>query len=68
MFDTMQNDTARDALTIAPITEASASHVAPAMGIAALGLTLVLFTALAPVQAVHSAAHDTRHGFSVPCH
>ena len=35
---------------------------------AALGLVIVFAAGLAPSEAVHNAAHDTRHSFSFPCH
>ncbi len=34
----------------------------------ALGLTIVVGAGFAPVDAVHNAAHDTRHAFAMPCH
>ena len=44
------------------------ARIAPALSVMILGLTLILITAFAPVQAVHNATHDTRHAFVVPCH
>ena len=35
---------------------------------AALGLVIVFAAGFAPVDAVHNAAHDTRHSFAFPCH
>jgi len=35
---------------------------------AALGLVIVFAAGFAPSQAVHNAAHDTRHTFAFPCH
>src|SRR3546814_12875532 len=32
------------------------------------GLGLVFLTGFAPAQAVHNAAHDTRHAMAFPCH
>lgn len=40
----------------------------PAVAVMALGTALVLFTAFAPLSAVHNAAHDTRHAVVAPCH
>lgn len=40
----------------------------PAVAVVALGAVLVLFTAFAPLSAVHNAAHDTRHAVVAPCH
>ncbi len=35
---------------------------------AVLGLVIVFAAGFAPSEAVHNAAHDTRHSFAVPCH
>jgi cobalt transporter subunit CbtB len=35
---------------------------------ALLGITLFAITALAPVDAIHNATHDTRHSAGFPCH
>ena len=39
-------------------------------GIAAilLGLVFIGVTGFAPLQALHEAAHNTRHAISFPCH
>jgi len=39
-------------------------------GIAAilLGIVFVGVTGFAPLQAIHDAAHNTRHAVSFPCH
>ena len=34
----------------------------------ALGLVIVFGAGFAPTEAVHNAAHDTRHSFAFPCH
>ena len=39
-----------------------------ALGAAALGLVIVFAAGFAPSEAVHNAAHDTRHSFAFPCH
>ena len=44
------------------------ARLAPALGAMIVGLTIILITAFAPLQAVHNATHDTRHAFVVPCH
>ncbi len=41
------------------------ARLAPALGAMIFGLTIILITAFAPVQAVHNATHDTRHAFNV---
>ena len=33
-----------------------------------LGTLVVLGVGFLPMDAVHNAAHDTRHSFSFPCH
>jgi cobalt transporter subunit CbtB len=39
-------------------------------GIAAimLGILFVGVTGFAPIEAIHDAAHNTRHAISFPCH
>jgi cobalt transporter subunit CbtB len=39
-------------------------------GIAAilLGIVFIGVTGFAPIQAIHDAAHNTRHAISFPCH
>lgn len=39
-------------------------------GIAAilLGVVFIGVTGFAPIQAIHDAAHNTRHSISFPCH
>ena len=44
------------------------AQLAPALGAMIFGLTIMLITAFAPLQAIHNATHDTRHAFVVPCH
>lgn len=34
----------------------------------ALGLVIVFGAGFVPSEAVHNAAHDTRHSFAFPCH
>lgn len=47
---------------------AGAMRKLAALSAAALGLVIVLAAGFAPGEAVHNAAHDTRHSFSFPCH
>ncbi len=35
---------------------------------AILGLTIVFAVGMLPMDAVHNAAHDTRHSAAFPCH
>jgi cobalt transporter subunit CbtB len=44
------------------------AHLPQALAAAVLGLFIILGVGFAPVEAVHNAAHDTRHGFAFPCH
>jgi cobalt transporter subunit CbtB len=39
-------------------------------GIAAIlfGVMFIGITGFAPIQAIHDAAHNTRHAISFPCH
>ena len=61
--------------TIAPIGHDSGATVRAgtnrrlaAIVAAALGLVIVFAAGFAPSEAVHNAAHDTRHTFAFPCH
>lgn len=47
---------------------AALTHLPQALAAAVLGLFIVLGVGFVPVEAVHNAAHDTRHGFAFPCH
>ena len=47
---------------------AAESSTLAALGVMAIGATLVLVTAFAPLSVVHNAAHDTRHAIVAPCH
>jgi cobalt transporter subunit CbtB len=33
-----------------------------------LGIVFIGITGFAPIQAIHDAAHNTRHSISFPCH
>jgi cobalt transporter subunit CbtB len=39
-----------------------------ALSAAALGVCLVYFAGFSHIEAVHNAAHDTRHSAAFPCH
>lgn len=52
----------------ASIAAERAQVLAPALLAIVLGTFLVLATGFAAPEAVHNAAHDTRHSFSFPCH
>ena len=59
-----------------PVFQARASHAEAsardralaALLAAAFGLVVVFATGFAPSEAVHNAAHDSRHSFAFPCH
>lgn len=38
------------------------------VAVLAFGIILVFAVGFLPMDAVHSAAHDTRHALSFPCH
>jgi cobalt transporter subunit CbtB len=44
------------------------SQTIPAIAAILLGVLFLLGTGFIPVEAVHNAAHDTRHAFAFPCH
>ncbi len=50
-----------------PITRETERIAAAAAGLL-LGAFLIFGAAFASPSAIHDAAHDTRHAFSVPCH
>ncbi|WP_447745314.1 CbtB domain-containing protein [Pseudomonas nicosulfuronedens] len=43
-------------------------RIALAVGASLLGALLVYFAGFSHLQAVHNAAHDTRHSAGFPCH
>jgi len=45
-----------------------AHRLIPALGACVLGIALVWFAGFSPLEAVHNAAHDTRHSAAFPCH
>ena len=58
-------DSAQSAGAAAP---ARAQVVASALVVAALGVTLLWGVGFSHIEAVHNAAHDTRHSNGFPCH
>ncbi|MDD0977058.1 CbtB domain-containing protein [Pseudomonas fontis] len=51
------------------VTSSSLSQrIAVAVGASLLGLCLVYFAGFSHIEAVHNAAHDTRHSAAFPCH
>lgn len=49
-------------------TSARARRLAALAGIFLMGAALVFVAGFAQPQALHDAAHDSRHGLSFPCH
>ncbi len=47
---------------------ARAQVVASAFAVAALGVMLLWGVGFSHIEAVHNAAHDTRHSSGFPCH
>ena len=47
---------------------ARAQVVASALAVAVLGVTLLWGVGFSHIEAVHNAAHDTRHSNGFPCH
>lgn len=43
-------------------------RIVAAVGASVLGLCLVYFAGFSHIEAVHNAAHDTRHSAAFPCH
>ncbi|WP_137823779.1 CbtB domain-containing protein [Pseudomonas sp. D(2018)] len=39
-----------------------------AIGASLIGLSLVYFAGFSHIEAMHNAAHDTRHSAAFPCH
>jgi cobalt transporter subunit CbtB len=50
------------------VVQIRATQVVQASLAALLGIALFVGVALSSPTAVHNAAHDSRHGISVPCH
>jgi cobalt transporter subunit CbtB len=48
--------------------DGAARRAAPLALLFGLGALLVFVAAFAGPQALHDAAHDTRHGLAFPCH
>lgn len=44
------------------------SQVAQSLFVAVFGIFMVGVVGFAQIDAVHNAAHDTRHAFAFPCH
>jgi cobalt transporter subunit CbtB len=42
--------------------------IVPALAAAGLGIVLLFGAGFAPMEALHNAAHDSRHSAGFPCH
>jgi len=49
-------------------TATQSQRLTAAIGAAILGACLVYFAGFSHIDAVHNAAHDTRHSAAFPCH
>lgn len=52
----------------ASITSTQTQRLVAAFSAAVLGAALVWFAGFSHIDAVHNAAHDTRHSAAFPCH
>jgi cobalt transporter subunit CbtB len=48
--------------------DAIGGRIIPAGIALLLGAVLVLSLGFAPIEAIHNAAHDSRHSLAFPCH
>ncbi|SDT21111.1 cobalt transporter subunit CbtB [Pseudomonas asplenii] len=49
-------------------TSTLSQRLVAAIGASVLGVLLVYFAGFSHIDAVHNAAHDTRHSAAFPCH
>ncbi|WP_300631561.1 CbtB domain-containing protein [Pseudomonas sp.] len=49
-------------------TSTLSQRLTAAVGASILGACLVYFAGFSHIEAVHNAAHDTRHSAAFPCH
>ncbi|RON08747.1 cobalt transporter [Pseudomonas brassicacearum] len=52
----------------ASTTSTLSQRLVAAIGASILGASLVYFAGFSHIDAVHNAAHDTRHSSAFPCH
>lgn len=50
------------------VAPAASSKTATVLAAALLGALFVYVVGFLPAQAMHDAAHDTRHAITAPCH
>jgi cobalt transporter subunit CbtB len=51
-----------------PVTATQSQRLVAAVSAMFLGAFLVYFAGFSHIDAVHNAAHDTRHSSAFPCH
>ena len=68
MSSTMNSTTTTAAAATTSRSTTHASTALQALLAAALGLVLVWGVGFSHIDAVHNAAHDTRHSTGFPCH
>ncbi len=54
--------------TTSQAANASTSRNTQLLSAAILGIVIIFAVGMVPIEAVHNAAHDTRHSFAFPCH
>jgi cobalt transporter subunit CbtB len=52
----------------APEVATTAARIKPALLASALALVMLFSMGFAPMEALHNAAHDSRHSAGFPCH
>jgi len=52
----------------APAGATTAARVKPALMASALAVVMLFGMGFAPMEALHNAAHDSRHSAGFPCH
>lgn len=56
-------------LSVSPsLTRSLSQRLIIAFASCLLGFTLIYFAGFSPMQALHNAAHDSRHSAAFPCH
>ncbi len=50
------------------VTDAKSNVILPAVAAICLGALLLAGAGFAAPEALHNAAHDSRHAFAFPCH
>jgi cobalt transporter subunit CbtB len=53
---------------VASTATTQSQRLAAALSATLLGVCLVYFAGFSHIEAVHNAAHDTRHSAAFPCH